>query len=94
MPEKIRMKIGRASYIQRVGDKDYLKTRSRIESVPMHKLVRLSRLGGRTWRLVQEGKDFIFILEVLTWEEGEKAVQKGRYPLGLTGKHAFSSLLS
>ena len=72
MPERIRMKIGRASYIQRVGEKDYLKTRSRIKSVPMHKLVELARMGRRTWRLLQEGNDFFLVLEALTWEEEEK----------------------
>lgn len=80
MPERIRMKIGMASYIQRVGEKDYLKRRSRIESVPMRKLVKLNRMGGRRWRLVQEGRDFFLILEALTWEEEEKAAQKGTYP--------------
>jgi hypothetical protein len=80
LPESIRMKIGRAGYIQRVGDKDYLKNRSRIESVPLRKLVRLNRMGGRNWRLIQEGKDFFLILEALTWEEEEKAVQKAKYP--------------
>jgi len=80
MPEKIRMKIGRASYIQRLGEKDYLKTRSRIESVPMRRLVKLARMGGRTWRLLQEGNEFFLILEALTWEEEEKAVKKGRFP--------------
>jgi len=80
MPERIKMKIGMASYIQRVGEKDYLKRRSRIESVPMRKLVKLNRMGGRTWRLLQEGKDFFLILEALTWEEEEKAVKKGAYP--------------
>jgi len=69
MPERIRMKIGMASYIQRVGEKDYLKRRSRIESVPMRKLVKLNRMGGRSWRLLQEGRDFFLILEALTWEE-------------------------
>jgi len=75
MPERIRMKIGRASYIQRMGEKDYLKTRSRIESVPIRKLVKLARMGGRTWRLVQEGNDFFLILEALTWDEEEKAIK-------------------
>jgi hypothetical protein len=74
------MKIGRASYVQRVGEKDYLKRRSRIESVPMTKLVRLSRLGGRSWRLLQQGNDFFLILEALSWEEEEKAIKKGKYP--------------
>ena len=74
------MKIGSASYLQRVGEKDYLKKRSRIESVPMHKLVKLSHLGGRTWHLLHEGNDHFLILEALTWEEEEKAVQKGKYP--------------
>jgi len=73
MPERIRMKIGMASYIQRVGEKDYLKRRSRIESVPLRKLVKLNRMGGRRWSLVQEGRDFFLILEALTWEEEEKA---------------------
>jgi len=80
MPERIRMKIGMASYIQRVGDKDYLKRRSRIESVPLRKLVKLNRMVGRSWRLIQEGKDFFLELEALTWEEEEKAVKKGAYP--------------
>ena len=80
MPARVKMKIGSASYLQRVGEKDYLKKRSRIESVPMHKLVKLSLLGGRSWRLLQEGNDFFLILEALTWEEEEKAVQKGKYP--------------
>ncbi len=80
MPERIKMKIGSASYMQRVGERDYLKKRSRIESVPMRKLVKLSLLGGRTWRLIQEGKDFFILLEALTWEEEDKAIQKGRYP--------------
>jgi len=80
VPERVKMKIGRASYIQRVGEKDYLKRRSRIESVPMGKLVKLARMGGRTWRLLQEGKDFFLELEALTWEEEDKAVQKGKYP--------------
>jgi hypothetical protein len=80
MPAKIRMKIGSASYVQRVGKKDYLKKRSRIESVPMHKLVELSLLGGRTWRLLKEGNDFFLILEALTWEEEEEAIKKGEYP--------------
>jgi len=80
MPERIKMKIGMASYIQRIGEKDYLKRRSRIESVPLRKLVKLNRMGGRTWRLLQEGKDFFLILEALTWEEEEKAVKKGAFP--------------
>lgn len=76
MPERIKMKIGRASYIQRMGEKDYLKTRSRIESVPIRKLIRLARLGGRSWRLHQEGNDFYLILEALTWDEEEKESRK------------------
>ena len=75
MPQKIRMKIGRASYIQRVGQKDYLKNRSRIESVPMQRLVKIAHMGRRTWRLLQEGNDFFLVLEALTWEEEEKAVE-------------------
>jgi hypothetical protein len=80
MPEKIRLKIGRASYIQRVGDKDYLKTRSRIESVPLRKLVNLARMAGRTWRLVQEGNDVFLVVEAMSWGEEEKAIKKGEYP--------------
>jgi len=79
MPERIRLKIGRASYIQRVGEKDYLKTRSRIESVPLRKLVKLARMGGRTWRLLQEGNNIFLILEALPWTEEEKAIEKGEY---------------
>jgi len=74
------MKIGRASYTQRVGEKDYLKTRSRIESVPIRKLIKMSSMGGRTWRLRQEGRDFFLVLEALTWEEEEKAARQGKYP--------------
>jgi hypothetical protein len=55
-----------------MGEKDYLKTRSRIESVPIRKLIRLARFGGRSWRLHQEGNDFYLILEALTWDEEEK----------------------
>jgi len=77
MPEKIRMKIGRASYIQRLGEKDYLKTRSRIESVPMRRLVKLAHMGGRTWQLLQEGNEFFLVLEAMSWEEEEKASKKG-----------------
>ncbi len=77
MPEKIRMKISRAGYVQRVGDKDYIKTRSRIESVPMRKLARMNILGERTWRLIQKGKDIFLILEALTLEE-EKEMLKIR----------------
>ncbi len=80
MPEKIRMKIGSASYMQRIGQKDYLKKRSRIESVPMRKLVKLSHLGGRAWRLIQEGNDFFLVLEALSWEEEDKAIKKGTFP--------------
>jgi len=80
MPERIRMKIGRASYIQRIGEKDYLKTRSRIESVPMQKLVKLARLSGRTWRLHQEGNELFLLLEATTWEEDEKAAKRGKNP--------------
>lgn len=76
MPEKIKLKIGRASYIQRVGEKDYLKTRSRIESVPLRRLVNLARMGGRNWRLVQEGNDIFLILEAIPWGEEEKAVKQ------------------
>jgi len=76
MPEKIRMKISRAGYVQRVGDKDYIKTRSRIESLPMRKLAKMNRLGGRTWRLVQEGKDIFLVLEALTLEEEKEALRK------------------
>jgi len=76
MPEKIRMKISRAGYVQRVGNKDYIKTRSRIESLPMRKLARMNRLGGRTWRLVQEGKDIFLVLEALTLEEEKEALRK------------------
>jgi hypothetical protein len=76
MPEVIRMKIGRASYIQRVGEKDYMKSRSRIESVPLQKLVKLSSMGRRTWRLHQEGNDIFLVLEALAWEEEEKALRK------------------
>jgi hypothetical protein len=80
LPEHIKLKIGRASYIQRVGEKDYLKRRSRIESVPLHKLAKLNRMSKRTWHLLQEGKDFFLVLEALTWEEEEKEVKKGTYP--------------
>jgi len=75
MPERIRMKIGRASYIQRIGEKDYLKTRSRIESVPIRQLAKLARMSGRTWRLHQEGNDIFLVLEAIPWEE-EKAIPK------------------
>jgi len=70
------MKISRAGYVQRVGNKDYIKTRSRIESLPMRKLARMNRLGGRTWRLVQEGKDIFLVLEALTLEEEKEALRK------------------
>jgi hypothetical protein len=76
MPEKIRMKIGRASYIQRVGEKDYLKTRSRIESVPLRQLARLARMSGRAWHLHQEGNDIFLVLEATTWEEEERTIKK------------------
>lgn len=76
MPEKIKLKIGRASYIQRVGEKDYLKTRSRIESVPLRRLVNLARMGGRNWRLIQEGNDIFLILEAIPWGEEEKALKQ------------------
>jgi hypothetical protein len=76
MPEKIKLKIGRASYIQRVGEKDYLKTRSRIESVPLRRLVNLARMGGRNWRLIQEGNDIFLILEAIPWGEEDKAVKQ------------------
>jgi len=75
MPEEIRMKIGRASYIQRIGERDYLKTRSRIESVPMRQLAKLAHTSGRTWRLNQEGNDIFLILEGTPWEE-EKISKK------------------
>jgi len=78
MTERIRMKIGRASYIQRIGEKDYLKTRSRIESVPMRRLVKLARMSGRTWRLHQEGNELFLVLEATTWDEEERAVKKGK----------------
>lgn len=71
------MKIGRASYIQRIGEKDYLKTRSRIESVPMRRLAKLAHMTGRTWRLHQEGNDIFLILEGTPWEE-EKTTRKRR----------------
>ncbi|MCZ2856524.1 MAG: hypothetical protein O2U62_05480 [Candidatus Bathyarchaeota archaeon] len=77
MPERIKMKIGRAGYVQRIGDKDYIKTRSRIESVPMRKLARLNRLGGHTWRLVQEGRDIFLVLEALTLKEEKEALKIG-----------------
>ncbi|MDH5783908.1 MAG: hypothetical protein OEZ35_09680 [Candidatus Bathyarchaeota archaeon] len=77
MPEKIRMKISRTGYIQRVGDKDYIKTRSRIESVPMRKLAEMNQLGGHNWRLVQEGKDIFLVLEASTLEEEKEALKKG-----------------
>ncbi len=80
MPEKIRMKIGRASYIQRIGEKDYLKTRSRIESVPMRRLVKLARMSGRMWRLHQEGNQLFLVLEAVPWEEEEDAAKKGKNP--------------
>lgn len=62
--------------MQRVGDKDYLKTRSRIESLPMRKLARMNRLGGHTWRLVQKGKDIFLLLEALTLEEEKKVLKR------------------
>lgn len=77
MPEEIKMKIGRASYIQRIGEKDYLKTRSRIESVPIRQLAKLAQTSGRTWRLNQEGNDIFLILEGTPWEE-ERASKKGK----------------
>jgi len=80
MPERIRMKISRAGYVQRVGDKDYIKIRSRIESVPMRKLAKMNSLGGRTWRLVQEGKDIFLVLEALTLEEEKEALKTGKLP--------------
>ena len=80
MPERIRMKIGRASYIQHFSEKDYLKTRSRIESVPLRKLVKMARMSGRTWQLRHEGNDFFLLLEALEWEEEEKAIKKGEPP--------------
>mgnify|MGYP001031050874 CR=1 FL=1 len=80
MPERIRMKIGRASYIQRIGEKDYLKTRSRIESIPMRRLVKLARMSGRAWRLHQEGNELFLVLEATTWDEEERAIKKGKNP--------------
>ncbi len=80
MPERIKMKIGRASYIQRIGEKDYLKTRSRIESVPVRRLIKLARMSGRSWRLHQEGNELFLVLEAITWEEEEKAAKKGKIP--------------
>ena len=80
MPEEIKLKISRSGYIQRIGEKDYIKMRSRIESVPMRKLVKMARLSGRSWRLVQEGRDFYLVFEALTWEEEEKAIKQGKYP--------------
>lgn len=80
MPEEIKLKISRSGYIQRIGERDYIKMRSRIESVPMRKLVKMARLSGRSWRLVQEGRDFFLVLEALTWEEEEKAIKQGKYP--------------
>jgi len=80
LPEQIKLKIGRASYIQRVGQKDYMKNRSRIESVPLRKLVRLNTMARRTWRIHQEGNDIFLVLEALAWEEEEKATGKGQYP--------------
>jgi len=80
MPEVIRLKISRSGYVQRVGDKDYIKIRSRIESVPMRKLARMNRLGGRTWRLVQEGRDVFLVLEALTVEEEKEALKTGKLP--------------
>ena len=77
MPEKIRMKISRSGYVQRVGDKDYIKTRSRIESVPMRKLAKMNSQGGRIWRLIQEGKDIFLVLEALTLEEEKEALKEG-----------------
>lgn len=77
MPEKIRMKISKSGYVQRVGDKDYIKTRSRIESVPMRKLAEMNQLGGRTWRLVQKGRDIFLVLDALTLEEEKEALKKG-----------------
>jgi hypothetical protein len=74
------MKISRAGYVQRVGDKDYIKIRSRIESVPMRKLARMNSLGGRTWRLVQEGRDIFLVLEALTLEEEKEALKTGKLP--------------
>ncbi len=62
--------------MQRVGDKDYLKTRSRIESLPMRKLARMNLLGGHTWRLVQKGKDIFLLLEALTLEEEKKVLKR------------------
>jgi len=80
MTEKIKMKIGRASYIQRIGERDYLKTRSRIESVPMRRLVKLARMSGRTWRLHQEGNELFLMLEAIRWEMEDRAVKKGKKP--------------
>lgn len=76
MPEKIKMKIGRASYIQRTELKDYLKTRSRIESLPMRRLIQMSHMTGRVWKLHQEGNDFFLILEAVSWEEEDKNEKK------------------
>jgi hypothetical protein len=76
MPEKIKMKIGRASYIQRTDQKDYLKTRSRIESLPMRKLIQMSHMTRRVWKLNQEGNDFFLILEAVSWEEEDKSMRK------------------
>ncbi|MGD8507216.1 MAG: hypothetical protein PVF15_11220 [Candidatus Bathyarchaeota archaeon] len=76
MPERIRMKISRTGYVQRVGDKDYIKTRSRIESVPMRKLAKMNRHSGHVWHLVQEGKDIFLVLEALTLEEEKEALKR------------------
>jgi hypothetical protein len=85
MPEEIKMKIGRASYIQRIGEKDYLKTRSRIESVPMRQLARLAHTSSRTWRLNQEGNDIFLVLEGTPWEE-EKTSKKEKIHSSPSGK--------
>jgi len=76
MPERIKMKIGRASYIQRIGEKDYLKTRSRIESVPMRRLAKLGRMSSRTWRIDQEGNEIFLVLEAIPWEEDKVAIKR------------------
>ncbi len=76
MPEEARLKVRRLTRIQRNGDKEYLKTLTRIESVPMHKLAKLNRLGGHTWRLVQEGRDIFLVLKALTSEDEKEALER------------------
>jgi hypothetical protein len=75
---QIKLRIRGRKFLKQQGDKGYLKTVNRIESLSMLRLVHLNQMRNHTWRLIMEGNDVLLVLEAVAWEEETEIEDKSK----------------